>query len=240
MKSGAFAPNRKLVAAGPVVLLGPPGAGKGTQAKRLMTHYAVPQVSTGDILRDHVVRGTQLGEKARETMERGSLVEDTLVCDMVAERLSRPDCLRGFILDGFPRTVFQAQWLDRYLQTRLFETNGLRRVPLVVISIEVGYNELLRRLAGRRCCPTCGRIYNVYFQPPREAERCDLDGAGLVVRRDDREEVISERLKAYKRQTLPLVEYYRAQGRLHEVDGTQPMETVMDKAMSIIENGNRL
>ena len=240
MKSGALAANRKLVAAGPVVLLGPPGAGKGTQAKRLMARYAVPQVSTGDILRDHVVRGTQLGEKARETMERGSLVEDTLVCDMVAERLNRPDCLRGFILDGFPRTVFQAQWLDRYLQTRLFASNGLRPVQLVVISIEVGYNELLRRLAGRRCCPTCGRIYNVYFQPPREAERCDLDGTGLVIRRDDREEVISERLKAYERQTLPLVEYYRQQGRLHEVDGTRPMETVMDQAMSIIENGNRL
>ncbi len=240
MKSGAFATNAKLVAAGPVVLLGPPGAGKGTQAKRLMARYVVPQVSTGDILRDHVLRGTQLGEKAREVMERGSLVEDSLVCDMVAERLNRPDCLRGFILDGFPRTVGQAQWLDRYLQTRLFETNGLRPVPLVVISIEVGYNELLRRLAGRRCCPTCGRIYNMNFQPPRENERCDLDGSKLVIRRDDREEVISERLKAYERQTLPLVEYYRAQGRLHEVDGTQPMEAVMDKAMSIIENGNRL
>ena len=134
----------------------------------------------------------------------------------------------------------QAEWLDRYLQTRLFETNGLRRVPLVVISIKVGYNELLRRLAGRRCCPTCGRIYNIYFQPPRVAEICDLDGTQLITRRDDREEVISERLKAYERQTLPLVEYYGTQGRLHEVDGTLPMEQVMAEALSIIENGNRI
>jgi adenylate kinase len=240
MEPGALGARPKVVAAGPVVLLGPPGAGKGTQAKRLMARYAVPQVSTGDILRDHVMRRTQLGEMAREKMDRGELVEDSLVCDMVAERLSRPDCIRGFILDGFPRTVAQAEWLDRYLQTRLFETNGLRRIPLVVISIQVGYNELLRRLAGRRCCPTCGRIYNIYFQPPREADRCDTDGTPLVTRSDDREEVISERLKAYERQTLPLVEYYRAQGRLHEIDGTRPMEVVMHEAMSIIENGNRL
>ncbi|MGE0407514.1 MAG: adenylate kinase, partial [Candidatus Korobacteraceae bacterium] len=237
MKPSAFAANSRLAAAGPIILLGPPGAGKGTQSKRLMARYGVPQVSTGDILRDHVVRGTQLGEKARATMERGQLVEDTLVCDMVAERLSRPDCLRGFILDGFPRTVAQAEWLDRYLQTRLFETNGLRQVPLVVISIRVGYNELLRRLAGRRCCPTCGRIYNIYSQPTREPGRCDVDGTELVTRRDDREEVISERLKAYERQTLPLVEYYRAQGRLHEIDGARPMETVMEETQSIIENG---
>jgi adenylate kinase len=240
MQPGASGANAKPVAVGPVILFGPPGAGKGTQAKRLMARYGVPHISTGDILREHVVLGTQLGEKARTSMDRGGLVPDELVCDMVAERLNRPDCIRGFILDGFPRTVRQAEWLEHYLITRLFDGNGLRRIPPVVIKIDVEYNELLRRLAGRRSCPTCGRIYNVFSQPPRVADHCDVDGRQLAVRRDDREDVVAERLKAYEQQTLPLVEYYRARGWLHEIKGNRPTEAVTHEALDIIENGNRL
>jgi adenylate kinase len=222
------------------VLLGPPGAGKGTQAKRLKEHYSVPHISTGDLLREHTARGTALGLKAKSLMENGQLVPDDLVCIMVGERLNRPDCIRGFILDGFPRTVNQAEWLDRFLQTRLFQNEGLKRIPLVVIKIDVGYNELLRRLSGRRSCPTCGRIYNVYLQPPRFDDLCDIDGAGLLVRRDDREDVVSERLKEYERRTLPLAEYYRAQGRLYELNGDRPMEKVLAEVLDIIENGHRV
>ncbi len=228
------------LAVGPVVLMGPPGAGKGTQAKRIMARYGVPQISTGDILREHVRKVTELGRKARSYMDRGQLVPDDLVCDMVAERLSRPDCKRGFVLDGFPRTVWQAEWLDRYLEGKLFENNGLKKVPLVVIKINVSYNQLLRRLAGRRSCPTCGRIYNVYFQPPRVADLCDVDGSLLTTRRDDCEEVVSERLKEYEQETLPVAEYYRAKGQLHEIDGERPMEAVTAEALGIIEDGNRL
>jgi adenylate kinase len=220
--------------------MGPPGAGKGTQAKRIMARYGVPQISTGDILREHVRKVTELGRKARSYMDRGQLVPDDLVCDMVAERLSRPDCKRGFVLDGFPRTVWQAEWLDRYLEGKLFENNGLKKVPLVVIKINVSYNQLLRRLAGRRSCPTCGRIYNVYFQPPRVADLCDVDGSLLTTRRDDCEEVVSERLKEYEQETLPVAEYYRAKGQLHEIDGERPMEAVTAEALGIIEDGNRL
>jgi adenylate kinase len=240
MKPGASAVNTKSVTVGPIILLGPPGAGKGTQAKRMMAIFGVPQISTGDILREHVQRGTGLGQKASLFMDRGELVTDDLVCEMAAERMNRPDCLRGFILDGFPRTVVQAEWLDRYLQTRLFDTNGLKRIAPVVIKINVEYNKLLRRLAGRRFCPSCGRIYNINFQPPRVPDRCDVDGSPLIARPDDREEVIAERLKAYENQTLPLVQYYGAKGRLYELDGDRPMEVVMNEALGAIENGNRL
>ncbi len=240
MADAATIANTMTVAVGPVILMGPPGAGKGTQAKRIMARYGVPQISTGDILREHVRKVTELGCKARSYMDRGQLVPDGLVCDMVAERLSRPDCQRGFVLDGFPRAVSQAEWLDQYLEGKLFENNGLKRIPLVVIKINVSYNQLLRRLAGRRSCPTCGRIYNVYFQPPRVADLCDVDGSLLTTRRDDCEEVVSERLKEYEQETLPVVEYYRAKGQLHEIDGERPMEAVTAEALGIIENGNRL
>ncbi len=224
---------------GPIILLGAPGAGKGTQAKMIVERYAIPQVSTGDLLRDHVARGTELGQQAKAVMERGQLVPDDLVCNMVAERLSRPDCARGFILDGFPRTVAQAQWLDQFLAGKVFENQQHQRVLPVVINVAVGYNVLLQRLTGRRSCPTCGRIYNVYFSPPRVADLCDLDGARLITRRDDCEEVISARLREYERLTLPLVEYYRAQGRLRDVDGSRDMAAVNAETLGIID-GDRL
>ncbi|MCI0347813.1 MAG: adenylate kinase [Acidobacteriales bacterium] len=216
---------------GPVILLGPPGAGKGTQAKLMVARYGIPQISTGDLLRENVAAGTPLGKKAKAIMERGELVPDDLVVAMVEERLQRPDCQRGFILDGFPRTVAQAEWIDKFLKTK-----GRNWPPLVVVNVGVDYNQLLRRLTGRRTCPTCGRIYNIYFQPPRVAGVCDVDGTALVTRKDDTEQVVSERLKAYEKQTLPLVDYYRRQGRLVEVDGDRPVDEVTAAIFQAIEH----
>ena len=233
--------NQQVV--GPIVLLGPPGAGKGTQAKLIAETYGIPQISTGDILRDNVARKTELGVKAKAIMERGDLVPDELVCSMVADRLVQADCVRGFILDGFPRTVRQAEWLDAQLEKmRAGKDNKVRQAcaPPVVIRLVVEYNQLLQRLTGRRSCPTCGLIYNVYYQPPKVQGICDVEGTTLVTRRDDTEEVIAERLKAYERLTLPLVEYYGARGRLIEVNGDQPVEAVMAQTFSAIENVNRL
>ena len=233
--------NQQVV--GPIVLLGPPGAGKGTQAKLIAETYGIPQISTGDILRDNVARKTELGIKAKEIMGRGNLVPDELVCSMVADRLRQADCVRGFILDGFPRTVRQAEWLDTQLEKMRAGKNGKGQqacAPPVVIRLVVEYNQLLQRLTGRRSCPTCGLIYNVYYQPPMVQGICDVDGTPLVTRRDDTEEVITERLKAYEQLTLPLVEYYGARGRLIEVNGDQPVEAVMAQTFKAIENVNRL
>jgi adenylate kinase len=215
---------------GPIILLGPPGAGKGTQAKAIVARYCIPQISTGDILRENRAQGTELGKRAAAIMDRGELVPDELVCDMVAARLAQPDCARGFILDGFPRTVKQAEWLDALLSKRAAQA------PPVVISLKVDYNDLLRRLTGRRSCPACGRIYNVYFQPPRVPDVCDVDGSKLVARQDDSEAVISERLKAYEKQTLPLADYYRRSGRLREVAGDAPVEQVTAAILKAIEH----
>lgn len=219
----------KPIAAGPIILLGAPGAGKGTQAKLMAKHYSIPHISTGDILRENVAWNTALGSKAKAVMERGDLVPDELVNDMVAERLQQADCERGFILDGFPRTVAQAEWLDQELAAR-----GSQWAP-VVISVDVSYNQLLQRLTGRRSCPVDGKIYNVYFQPPKVEGACDVCGSPLTQRKDDKEEVISERLKNYERQTLPLVEFYNQQGRLCHVNGELPVDQVMATIFSEIE-----
>ena len=224
---------------GPVILLGPPGAGKGTQAKLIIDAYGVPQISTGDILRENIARGTELGITAKAMVNRGELVPDDLVCDMVANRLAEADCVKGFILDGFPRTVPQAQWLDKFLGNRAFETLKDCR-PAVVVRIVVEYNVLLQRLTGRVSCPTCGRSYNVKTQPPKVAGICDFDGSQLFTRKDDQDDVIAERLKAYEEQTLPLAEYYRKRGRLLEINGDQPVEKVTADAFRAIEHGNSL
>src|SRR5262245_15780651 len=218
-------------AVGPIVLLGAPGAGKGTQAKAIAQRYGVPQISTGDILRDNVARGTELGKNADPIMKSGKLVPDELVLPMVADRLCRPDCDRGCVLDGFPRTVGQAAWLGKYLATRKF---GGRVLHPVVISIDVSYNQLLQRLTGRRSCPVDGKIYNIYSQPPQREGVCDTCGTQLVQRKDDKEEVISKRLKEYEAQTLPLVDYYRQQGRLHRLNGELPVDKVTGEAMAVI------
>jgi adenylate kinase len=221
---------------GPIVLLGPPGAGKGTQAKRIAEHYGIPQISTGDILRDNVQRGTELGMQAKAIMGRGELVPDDLVCDMVAGRLREPDCTPGFILDGFPRTARQAGWLDAFFETELFEnSNGGACLPIVV-RIDVDYNQLVQRLTGRRTCLANGHIYNVYFQPPRVPDVCDIDGSKLIIRSDDREEVIRERLKAYDLQTKPVAEYYEQKGRLVAVNGDLPAGEVTGQIFWVIEH----
>jgi adenylate kinase len=219
-------------AVGPIILLGAPGAGKGTQAKQIVERYGVPQISTGDLLRENVKLGTDLGKKAKAVMDAGELVSDQLVCDMVAERVARPDCARGYILDGFPRTVGQAEWLDGFLAAR-----G-SKLPLRVIKITVPYDKLLKRLTGRRTCPVCGTIYNVYTTPPKKDEVCDKDGAKLTFRKDDSEEAISKRLAAYEKETLPLADYYQRRGLLAEIDGELAPDLVTGEVFSVLDKGS--
>lgn len=209
-----------------VIFLGPPGAGKGTQAKQVAQEYGVPHISTGDMFREQVSRGTPLGLRAKAIMERGELVPDDLVLSMVEERISRPDCADGFILDGFPRTLPQAQRLDEVLERRKVQ-------PLVVFFV-VDSKQLVRRLTGRRTCAIGGEIYNIYDHPPKVPGRCDRDGGDLVQRPDDREEVIAERLAAYERQTAPLVDYYRGRGVLKDVDGMAAPEAVTKDVLGLL------
>lgn len=211
---------------GPIILMGPPGAGKGTQAKRIAECYTIPQISTGDLLREHVSKATPLGLQAKDLMARGELVADELLYGMVAERLREADCARGFILDGFPRTAGQAGWLDEYLKQELFDKSKPGACLPIVVQIDVDYNDLLSRLTGRRSCPTCGTIYNVHLQPPRVDELCNIDGSKLVTRNDDREEVIRERLQAYEKLTRPVIDYYGRQGRVVAVNGGLPVDEV--------------
>ena len=180
------------------MLLGPPGAGKGTQAKRIAEHYGIPQISTGDLLRANVRQGTELGMQAKDIMARGELVPDDLVYDMVACRLRDADCERGFILDGFPRTAGSGRLVGRFFEHEFFDKSKRDMCLPIVVRIDVDYNQLLLRLTGRRTCPVCGHIYNVHLQPPRVAEVCDVDGSQLVIRDDDREEVIRERLQGIR------------------------------------------
>jgi adenylate kinase len=205
---------------GPILLLGAPGVGKGTQAKELVKLWGIPQISTGDLLRANVSQGTPLGIIARETMDRGELVPDSLVNEMVAARLVEPDTVRGYILDGFPRTLPQAGWLDGRLAAQQLT------LPVVAVSIGVDYNQLLRRITGRRNCPVCQTIYNVYSNPPKVDEICDIEGAALVQRADDTEQVFAERMRSYEALTTPVIEHYRALGRFAEVDGDRPIGEV--------------
>jgi adenylate kinase len=221
---------------GPIVLLGPPGAGKGTQSKRIMERYLVPQISTGDILRQNVVQGTELGTAAKAVMARGELVSDDLVCEMVRLRLKEPDCKRGYILDGFPRTAAQAGWLDAFLDNQLFDKPRPTRAWPIVIRLDVDYNQLLLRISGRRSCPTCGRIYNVHSQRAHVNEVCDVEGSKLVTRNDDRLEVIGPRLAAYQELTTPVADYYQRTGRLHTVNGDRPVDEVSEEIFRIIED----
>jgi adenylate kinase len=211
----------KHIIPGPMLLMGAPGVGKGTQAKGIMAAWGIPQISTGDLLRDHRERGTALGAQATQLMDSGKLVPDDLVNQMVAERLTLPDTVRGYILDGYPRTLPQAEWLDSRLAA---EPSGL---PLIAVSIQVSYTQLLRRITGRRNCPTCQRIYNVYLQPPKFDTVCDVEGTPLVQRADDVEAVFHERMRTYAALTAPVVEHYRAGSRFVEVDGEQPASEVL-------------
>ena len=208
---------------GPVLLLGAPGVGKGTQAQLLVARYGIPQISTGDLLRANIARGSELGLKAKEIISSGRLVDDALVNGMVLIRLQEPDTARGYILDGYPRTLEQAMFLDRTLA----ELNLAPVLPVVAINIVVAYDELLRRITGRRICPACKRIYNIYTNAPNVDALCDTEGTGLIQRPDDTEEVFIERMKTFDQQTAPVIRHYRALGRFEEVDGDQPVETVL-------------
>jgi len=212
--------NSKVFLPGPVLLLGAPGVGKGTQAKRLMDEFGIPQISTGDLLREHRRNRTPLGMMADELMATGQLVPDDLVNQMVATRLAEPDTKRGYILDGFPRTLNQAEWLDGQLANST--------LPVVAVSIVVPERVLLERITGRVTCPVCGTIYNRYSEPPAAEGVCDREGAKLVQRADDTEPVFYERMKAFEAKTADVIEYYRAQeSRFAEVDGNLPVDEVM-------------
>ena len=192
-----------------------------------MAEFGIPQISTGDLLRENISKGTELGKAARSLMDKGQLVSDDLVNEMVAARLAQPDVARGYILDGYPRTLNQAEWIDRHL------ASGSQTLPLVAISIVVGYDELLRRITGRRICPL-GHIYNVYTNPPAVEGRCDIDRQALIQRSDDSEKVFHERMKTFQEQTAPVIEHYCRQGRFQEIDGSRSVEEVTDSITSAL------
>jgi adenylate kinase len=205
-------PNASDFLPGPVLLLGAPGVGKGTQAKQMVEEFGIPQISTGDLLREHRKNHTPLGMMADDLMAKGQYVPDDLVNSMVAERLQQPDTEHGYILDGFPRTLNQAEWLDTKLVAY--------QLPVVGVHIVVDERVLLERITGRRICDTCGTIYNIYSSPPKVADHCDREGAPLTQRKDDTEEVFHERMKVYHEKTAAVIEYYRSHGnRFSEVNG---------------------
>ncbi len=211
-----------------IVLIGAPGSGKGTQAKQLAARLGVPQVSTGDLFREHMGRETPLGREARAYVAAGRLVPDAVTVGMVEARLAEPDAAAGSILDGFPRTVPQAEALDRMLAAR-----G-RRVDRAIV-LEVPEEELLRRLSGRRLCRTCGRPYHVVSSPPRVPGRCDVDGGELYQREDDTEEKVRRRLADYREQTGPVIEHYARVGAVRVVDGVGPIEAVQQRLLAAVE-----
>jgi adenylate kinase len=211
-----------------VILLGPPGAGKGTQAQRVALRYHLPHLSTGDMFRDHIHRDTELGRQAKPLMERGELVPDEIVLGMVEDRIAQPDCANGFVFDGFPRTLQQADDLERICRKHHLGCT-------IVLHMVVNPDLLMRRLTGRRICKKCGHIYNIYDRPPKHEGICDLDGSELIHRPDDSEGVIGERLSAYDRQTEPLVEYYTVRGLLRPVDAMADADTVTEEIARILD-----
>ena len=210
-----------------IVFLGPPGAGKGTQAKRITEKYGIPQISTGDMFREHLSKGTELGKKAKEYMEKGQLVPDEIVLSMVEERLKQADCERGFILDGFPRTVAQAEALDEML------AKWGKKIDYA-IAIEVPDEVLVERLTGRRTCKKCGMMYHIKFKPPKEENKCDVCGGELYQRPDDNEETVRNRLKVYYESTAPLIEYYEKKGVLHRIDGQGSIEEIFERIVKVL------
>ena len=209
------------------VLVGPPGAGKGTQAQILAEELSVPKVSTGDIFRANVSGGTELGKKAKEFMDRGDLVPDEVTNAMVKDRLAQDDAETGFLLDGFPRNVPQAETLKGMLVDL---DSGLD----VVLELKVDEEEVVKRLSGRRSCPECGRVYHVEYDAPQSTGKCDNEGADLYQRDDDREETIRHRLKVYREQTAPLVEFYAGEGLLATISATGPVDEVTARAKAAI------
>lgn len=211
-----------------IIMLGAPGAGKGTQAKRLAAKYDIPHISTGDIFRANIKNGTELGKKAKTFMDQGLLVPDELVVDLVADRLKEDDCKKGYILDGFPRTIPQAEALDEALAK---SGNSIS----FAIDIDVPDENIIRRMSGRRACLNCGATYHVATIPPVKEGICDTCGSELVLREDDKPETVQKRLKVYHEQTSPLIDYYKKKGSLISIDGTKDMEVVFNQIVETVE-----
>lgn len=209
-----------------VLLFGPPGSGKGTQAAFIAKRFNIPAISTGEVLRGECKAGTELGQAASAILASGGLVGDDLVNPMVANRIGQPDCAKGFLLDGYPRTVPQAQFLSGLLAER-------RLAKPLAIFLDVPAEVLVARISSRRQCPACSRIYNVLSQPPKVEGICDADGAALIQRSDDNQQVVAQRLKAYERQTGPVIEYYSSQGA-HRLDGNRPMDQIWPEIEALL------
>ena len=210
-----------------IIMLGAPGAGKGTQAKKIAAKYAIPHISTGDIFRANIKNNTELGQKAKTYMDKGELVPDELVVDLIMDRFKEADCANGYVLDGFPRTIPQAEALDKALSA-----NG--ESVDYAINVEVPDENIINRMSGRRACVGCGATYHIVYNPTKVEGKCDTCGADLILRDDDKPETVLNRLKVYHEQTQPLIDYYKAQNILKTVDGTQPMEKVFADIVAIL------
>ena len=210
-----------------IIMLGAPGAGKGTQAKMIAAKYGIPHISTGDIFRANIKNGTELGAKAKEYMDKGLLVPDELVVDLVIDRFKEPDCEKGYVLDGFPRTIPQAEALDKAL-TAIGESVDY------AINVEVPDENIVRRMGGRRACVGCGATYHIVYSPTKVEGKCDTCGGDLIIRDDDKPETVQNRLAVYHEQTQPLIDYYTKKGIIAEVDGTQDMKDVFAAIVKIL------
>lgn len=210
-----------------IVLLGPPGAGKGTQAKSISNRYSIPHISTGDIFRKNISENTPLGIEAKSYMDNGQLVPDEVTINMVKDRLQQNDCKNGYLLDGFPRTVHQAEALDNFLTEREESID-------TALLIEVPKEFILERMTGRRVCPSCGASYHIKFNPPANDGKCDLCGSDVIQRKDDTEETVKERLDVYENQTQPLIDFYKNKKQLSVVDGTQAINEVFESICKIL------
>ncbi|SHI92962.1 adenylate kinase [Pseudobutyrivibrio xylanivorans] len=210
-----------------IIMLGAPGAGKGTQAKQIASKYSIPHISTGDIFRANIKNGTELGKKAKEYMDQGLLVPDELTCDLVMDRIAQDDAKNGFVLDGFPRTIPQAEALDAAL-TKIGQSMDY------AIDVDVPDENIINRMSGRRACLNCGATYHIVSIPPKKEGICDTCGNELVLREDDKPETVKKRLDVYHDQTQPLIDYYNGKGILKSVDGTQPMEKVFEDITAIL------
>lgn len=210
-----------------IIMLGAPGAGKGTQAKQIADKYSIPHISTGDIFRANLKEGTELGKKAKEYMDQGLLVPDELTCDLVMDRISQEDCKNGFVLDGFPRTIPQAEALDAAL-------SKIDQKMDYAIDVDVPDDNIINRMSGRRACLNCGATYHIVSIPTKVEGVCDRCGSQVVLRDDDQPETVKKRLEVYHAQTQPLIDYYKKQDILKTVDGTQPMEQVFNAIVEIL------
>ena len=210
-----------------IIMLGAPGAGKGTQAKQIADKYSIPHISTGDIFRANIKNGTELGKKAKTYMDQGALVPDELTCDLVMDRIQQDDCKNGFVLDGFPRTIPQAEALDAAL-------GKINEKMDYAIDVDVPDENIVNRMSGRRACLNCGATYHLISIPPKVEGICDRCGSEIVLREDDKPETVQKRLKVYHEQTQPLIDYYKNQGILKSVDGTQPMDEVFKAIVTIL------